>query len=78
MKREEANDPRFVHVASPGVGAAANCIPTLVNAEEDEQEIKIGVSNRRGSPGVGANSPYYGRDFFATSDIPAGGEIFIK
>jgi hypothetical protein len=30
------------------------------------------------SPGIGANTLYYGREFYATKDIPAGGEIWAK
>lgn len=72
----EGDDPDLIMVASPGVGAAANSYLSLVNIEDSW--IKIGRSVRGDSPGTGASSIYYGREFYATRDIPPGGEIYVE
>ena len=73
---------RLISVASPALGSAANCYWSLVNLEEDDDDdvsmIQIGTTTTRDSPGNGAISPYYGREFFAASDIQVGQELFVK
>lgn len=73
---EEGEDSDLIMVASPGVGAAANSYLTLVNVEDDH--IKIGRAVGADSPGLGANTIYYGRSFYAEKEIPPGGEIWAK
>ncbi len=73
---DEADDEDLVMVASPGVGAAANSYMSLVNV--DDAWIKMGRGVDADSPGVGANTLYYGRSFHATKEIPPGGEIYVR
>lgn len=73
---QECDDADTVVGASPGVGAAANSYLSLVNVEDDW--IKLGRGVDAQSPGVGANTPYHGREFFASEEIPPGGEIFVS
>ena len=62
VMEEDADDIREITVASPGVGAAANSYLSLVNVEDSW--IKIGRETVAESPGNGAYSPYYSREFF--------------
>lgn len=73
---EEGEDGSSIMAASPGIGAAANSYLTLVNIEDSY--IQMGRGIRPNSPGVGAHSPYYGREFYAIEEIPPGGEIFVE
>jgi hypothetical protein len=72
---EEGDDEDLIMVASPGVGAAANSYLSMVNVEDSY--VKLGRAVKEG-PGVGASSPYYGREFEATNPIIPGGEIFVE
>jgi hypothetical protein len=76
VMQDEGDDIELIAAASPGVGAAANGYTSLRNVED--VYIKIGRPTKGDSPGVGGSSPYYGREFFATNDIPPGGEIFAE
>jgi hypothetical protein len=76
VMEEEGDDIHLINVASPGVGAAANSYLSLANVED--VYIKIGRPTKGDSPGVGGSSPYYGREFYATADIPPGAEIFAE
>ena len=62
VMEEDADDIWLINVASPGVGAAANSYLSLVNVEDSW--IKIGRETVAESPGNGAYSPYYSREFF--------------
>ena len=73
---QEVDDEDTVTCASPGVGAAANSYLSLVNVEDDEIQMGRGVEGT--SPGVGANSPFHGREFMAVEEIPPGGEIYVS
>lgn len=73
---EEGHGPDFVSGASPGVGAAANCYSTMRNIEDNESIMGRGVDGS--SPGIGASTIYYGREFYATKDIPPGDELFLE
>lgn len=73
---EEGDELDLIMFASPGVGAAANSYLSLVNIEDSWIKIDRGV--KADSPGIGASSPYYGREYQATKDIPAGAEIFVE
>jgi hypothetical protein len=76
VMEDEGDDIELIMAASPGVGAAANSYLSLGNVED--VYIKIGRPTKGDSPGVGGSSPYYGREFCATSDILPGGEIFAE
>jgi hypothetical protein len=76
VMEDEGDDISAINVASPGVGAAANSYLSLANVED--VYIKIGRPTKGDSPGVGGSSPYYGREFYATHDIPPGAEIFAE
>lgn len=73
---EEQEDVSQLQFASPGVGAAANSYLSLVNIED--AWIQLGLATDVKSPGAGAQTPYHGRSFSATSDIPMGGEIWCR
>jgi hypothetical protein len=72
---EEGDASELIMGASPGVGAAANSYLSLANVEDEY--VKLGRAVKEG-PGVGASSPYYGREFIATAPIIPGGEIFAE
>jgi hypothetical protein len=72
----EIYDVKKIDAASPGFGAAANCIQKSDNV--DDVDAKISRAMEGTSPSVGAISPHYGRYWKATTDIPPGAEIFIE
>eukprot|EP00934_Nitzschia_sp_Nitz4_P001267 Nitzschia sp. Nitz4//scaffold24_size164493//61516//63539//NITZ4_002322-RA/size164493-snap-gene-0.4-mRNA-1//1//CDS//3329544096//1267//frame0 len=72
----EGEDDGLIQAASPGVGAAANSYLSLVNVDDVWTQTDRGVHTD--SPGVGATSPYHGREFVASADIPEGGEIWAN
>lgn len=63
--------------ASPGIGAAVNCILGLVNIEDTSSKCDSGGLHRNTDPGVGAFTPYHDRGSVATRNITAGDELFI-
>jgi hypothetical protein len=73
---DEGRDSDLIMGMSPGVGAAANSYLTLVNIEYGDTETDRPVPPQ--SPGTGANTPYYAREYHATKTIPPGGEIFVE
>ena len=73
---DEQEDVSQLQFASPGIGAAANSYLSLVNIED--AWIKLGLGTDVKSPSAGAQTPYYGRSFSAISDIPKGGEIWVR
>jgi hypothetical protein len=64
--------------ASPGIGAAINCIPSLVNVEGSDTKIDNAGLHRSKDAGAGAFTPYHDRLSYATDDIVAGQELFIS
>lgn len=64
--------------ASPGIGAAINCILSLVNIEESYTKIDNAGLHRSRDAGAGAFTPYHDRLSYATENIPAGQELFIS
>jgi hypothetical protein len=73
---KEADDPKLIKGASPGLGALPNCHLSLANVGDLIPNLSRGV--RGDSPGVGATSPYPNREFKASRNIPPGTEIFAK
>lgn len=70
---------REVDAASPGFGAAINCVMDLVNVKENNPIS----SNERGlhrsiDPGMGGFSPYWNRTAVAMEPIMAGQELFAS
>lgn len=64
--------------ASPGIGAAINCIESLVNIEESYTKIDNAGLHRSKDAGAGAFTPYHDRRSHATDDIAAGQKLFIS
>ena len=62
-------------IASPGVGSIANSYLSLVNVEDTDIQIDR-AKLKPTSPGIGSFSLFYNRQFFATTYIPPGMEIF--
>lgn len=73
---DEGDDPDIIMCMSPGVGAAANSYISLVNIEDTD--TKTGRPVPPGSPGTGASTLFYAREFHATKPISPGGEIFVE
>mmetsp|Transcript_16679 Transcript_16679/g.27657 ORF Transcript_16679/g.27657 Transcript_16679/m.27657 type:complete len:321 (-) Transcript_16679:927-1889(-) len=63
--------------ASPGIGAALNCILSLVNLEDTFSTCDNAGLHRHNDPGAGAITPYHGRASKATRPITEGDELFI-
>ena len=70
-------DGSDLHAASPGIGAALNCMIPLVNVEDSPAECDNAGLHRSTDPGSGAFTPYHGRMSLATKDILQGEELFI-
>lgn len=83
VMEDEIEDAESMNVASPGMGAAVNCMLPLVNAvdaegEDDYVSDNLGIDNgavTSDSPGVGAFTPYHDRTFEAKKDIPGTSEL---
>ena len=75
---EETEDENMVKGASPGVGAAINCILPLVNLQSSQTRLDSAGLHRAKDPGAGAITPYHDRQGHASQDIPAGQELFIS
>lgn len=76
---QEVENSQFVHGCSGGMGAAVNCRLNLVNTEDIDDALTMGMSGVSSqSPGAGAFTPYYGRSFHATKIIPAGMELYAS
>ncbi len=73
---DEGDDADLIKGASPGAGAAPNCYLSLVNV--DDTRTKMGRGVDVDGPGVGASTLYYGRELYATKEIPPGGEIYVR
>ena len=67
-----------VTACSPGIGSMPNCRLNMVNLEDVEHTPRIGMSGVSSeSPGAGAFTPYYGRQFRAVTAIAPGMELFV-
>ena len=73
----ETDGSSDLSAASPGIGAALNCMLGLVNIEDTVSKCESGGLHRSKDPGAGAITPYHDRASVATRDISAGGELFI-
>jgi hypothetical protein len=73
---EEGLDPATSWGVSPGVGAMPNCYSSMRNIVDGGTLMARSVN--ADSPGIGASTLYYGREFHATTDIPPGRELFLK
>lgn len=78
---DEAEDMGPIHIASPGMGAAANSMSPLVNVEDDEDDsfhTSLAGVYRGTSPGAGSFSPYHNRRYLATRKIEPGAELYLN
>lgn len=77
---DEAEDMEPTHMASPGMGAAVNCMLPLVNLEDDEDSFHTSLAGvyRGTSPGAGSFSPYHNRRYRATRKIQPGAELYLN
>ena len=73
MDREAPSGSAF----APGVHAAANCLPALINVESDVPKACSRGFHRTIDPVAGAISYYGDLRTVATRDIPSGGELFV-
>jgi hypothetical protein len=71
----EADD---ISAASPGIGAAVNCLLGLVNVEDTYSKSDGAGLHRSKDPGSGAFTPYHDRGSLALRQISAGAELFIN
>ena len=80
MDREAPHGSAF----APGLHAAANCLPAMVNVEveagvarDGSARMLHGLHRSHGPASAGATSQYTGIRAFATRDIPQGGELLF-
>lgn len=79
MDQEVESGPEHIFACSPGMGAAVNCRLNLVNVEDVEDTCTVGRSGVPSeSPGAGAFTPYYGRQFQAVAAIEPGMELYLS
>lgn len=76
MRYEAEGDD--VSAASPGIGAAVNCLLGLVNVEDTFSKSDTAGLHRSKDPGSGAFTPYHDRGSRARRKISAGAELFIS
>lgn len=69
---------REINIASPGLGAAVNCVMDLINVEEGIPPSNNLGMHRSNDPGAGAFSYYWNRDTVALVPIQAGSELFAE
>jgi hypothetical protein len=74
FETESASD---LSAASPGIGAALNCMLSLVNLEDTFSQCDNAGLHRSKDPGAGAITPYHGRGSKAAQPIHMGDELFI-
>lgn len=68
-----------IDAASPGFGAAINCLMDLVNVKEKNPiTSNEGGLHRSTDPGIGGFSPYWNRTAVAMEPIMAGQELFAS
>ena len=76
---QEVETKTYVNGCSGGFGAAVNCRMNLVNVADTETGTVLGMSGVSSeSPGAGAFTPYYGRQFKALKYIPPGMELYAS
>ena len=78
---DEVEDMGPIHMASPGMGAAVNCMLPMVNVEDDEDDsfhTSLSGVYRGTSPGAGSFSPYHNRRYLATRKIEPGAELYLN
>jgi hypothetical protein len=77
---QEVEDIDNMHVCSPGMGAAVNCMMNLVNVDDEDESYAVSTStvDSGESPGAGAFTPYHGRKFAAKKRIEAGSELYAS
>lgn len=68
---------RHVDAASFGIGAAPNCLFSLLNVADSAYVPHDYAGLPRTSPGIGAFTPWHDRNSLATADIVAGSELFV-
>ena len=73
---EESHGTDSISGISPGVGALPNHYATMSNIYYEETVMGRVVDAN--SPGIGANTLYDGREFYATTNIPPGRELFLE
>jgi SET domain len=67
-----------VAICSPGMGPVVNSKWNMVNLEDVDDTPKLGMSGVSSeSPGAGAFTPYYGRQFRAITAVAPGMELFF-
>jgi hypothetical protein len=76
----ETEDLDGLHVCSGGMGAAVNCMLSLVNVEDEDESYAVGTSgvDSGESPGAGAFTPFHGRKFLAMQKIEPGAELYAS
>ena len=72
----ETPDGEDVDAASPGIGAAINCMLPLINLEDTFTQLGDAGTTRL-DPTSGSFTPFHNRRGVATKDIDAGDELFI-
>lgn len=76
---QEVETKKNVNGCSGGFGAAVNCRMNLVNVADTATGTMLGMSGVSSeSPGAGAFTPYYGRQFQALKRIPPGMEMYAS
>jgi hypothetical protein len=65
-----------ISVFWPGINAAVNCYPSLINIHLTIPEFDEAGVHRSRHPGAGAFSPYHNGTSHVSRRIPAGGELF--
>ena len=64
--------------ASPGIGAAINCLLSANNVEDTYNELDGAGLHRAQDPGAGGFTPYHNRKSLAKTIIHPGQELFIN
>ena len=79
---DDAEDVAFVSLASPGFGAAINCMLPLINVQDEHWEEEVLRMTRSGvtsdSPGAGAFTTITGRRFVAKKAIEPFSELYAN
>lgn len=73
----EVEEDGSLNAASPGIGAALNCILGQVNIEDTFATCDNAGLHRSTSPGAGAFTPYHDRGSVAVKNIEEGEELLI-
>ena len=74
----EAQSPHSTYAYAPGLLSLMNTHPTLNNVWRGAFEYDANVGGHRSeSPSSGSMTPYWNSESIASSDVPAGSELFI-